>query len=136
MSTSNSAAVYLEFKYFLPELLPIYFPGLRDPERVEAVLAHDVDAPTWYEQTRLAGAAGPTPPASMSPPTSRARRAVHLERPAKRASRAGNNVSARPSCVPAGGRGIAPAALTLKKADDQLVAADLDQLGRLLRATL
>jgi hypothetical protein len=53
------AAVFLELRYFASNLLPAYFPGVRDAEAVEHLLAQDVDAAALFERTRLAGA--PTP---------------------------------------------------------------------------
>jgi hypothetical protein len=54
------AAVYLEMRYFAPYLLPIYFPGLRDLDRVDRLLGRDIDAAALFQQTRLTGAAEPS----------------------------------------------------------------------------
>ncbi len=53
------AAVYLELRYFAANLLPIYFPGLSDRGKIDALLARDVDAAGLFAQTRLAGIADP-----------------------------------------------------------------------------
>ena len=53
------AAVYLELKYFLPSLLPRYFPSLGSVEVIDAVLAQDLDAAALFRATRPDGA---TPP--------------------------------------------------------------------------
>jgi len=53
-------AVYLELRYFRPALLPIYFPSLRDPARIDSILQNDVDAAGLYHSTRLMGAADPS----------------------------------------------------------------------------
>jgi hypothetical protein len=53
------AAVYLELRYFAANLLPIYFPGLSDLARIDALLARDVDAEALFARTRLAGAPQP-----------------------------------------------------------------------------
>ena len=50
------AAVYLELRHFAANLLPIYFPGLSDRAKIDALMASDVDAETLFEQTWLTGA--------------------------------------------------------------------------------
>ncbi len=52
-------AVYFDLRTFAPDLLPVYFPGIRDFERIERVLSKDVDAEALLQQTRLAGAPDP-----------------------------------------------------------------------------
>src|SRR5262249_15339590 len=54
-------AVYLDLRYFLPDLPPVYFPAIRDFERIDRILARDVDAARLFQRTRLAGAADPAP---------------------------------------------------------------------------
>jgi hypothetical protein len=125
------AAVYLELRCFAPDLLPVYFPGIRDHRRVEEVLAHDVDAGALFEQTRLEGAAGPAPrPDASNDEPSEA--CVQLVRDARRASRTGNNV--RSAILRSRAAHIAPAALTVKL--QQEANADLDQLSDRLRDAL
>jgi hypothetical protein len=125
------AAVYLEFRHFLPELLPVFFPGINDPGRVGAVLARDVDAEALFGRTRLAGATDPAPrqDASADEPSENC---VQMVREAKRASRAGNNV--RSAILRARAARIAPAALTLRL--QQEAAGDMDQLADRLRDAL
>ncbi|HZU36976.1 MAG TPA: hypothetical protein VFA18_13740, partial [Gemmataceae bacterium] len=53
------AATYLELQRFAPDLLPAYFPGMREPARVEAVLTRDVAADHLLLMTRLRGAPEP-----------------------------------------------------------------------------
>jgi hypothetical protein len=53
------AAVYLELRFFAANLVPIYFPGLSDPAKIDALLARDVDASDLFARTRLEGASQP-----------------------------------------------------------------------------
>lgn len=53
------ASVYLELRYFLPNLRSVYFPALRDLEKIDKLLAVDVDGDAIYKKTRLLGAADP-----------------------------------------------------------------------------
>ena len=125
------AAVYLELRFFLPELLAVYFPGIRDHRRVAEVLARDVDAEALSARTRLAGASGPAPrPDSTADEPSDA--CLQLTRAARQASRAGNTV--RAAILRTRAAGIAPAARTLKLREE--VRADLDQLSDRLRDAL
>ncbi|HEX7448818.1 MAG TPA: hypothetical protein VF306_14795, partial [Pirellulales bacterium] len=57
------AAVYLELRFFAASLLPRYFPALGDWQRINAVLAEDVDAQALWTATRLPGAPNPGQPA-------------------------------------------------------------------------
>lgn len=52
-------AVYLELRYFVPNLLRSYFPGLEDLYYVEDVLRQDVDGPALLAATRLSSAPMP-----------------------------------------------------------------------------
>ncbi len=125
------AAVYLEFTLFLPDLLPVYFPAIRDPQRIDGILAADVDARALFERTRLAGAPGPVvrPDESADEPTEAC---FQLMRDARRASRTGNNV--RAAILRSRAARIAPAALTLRLKGE--VEADLQQLTERLREAL
>jgi hypothetical protein len=60
------AAVYLELKFFAPNLLKTYFPGIQDFERIDRLLREDLDFETLYNQTRLAGASDPQPVSDTS----------------------------------------------------------------------
>jgi hypothetical protein len=53
------AAVYLDLHHFAAGLLPTYFPGLGDLERIDLLLAQDVDARELFTRTRLDGAPNP-----------------------------------------------------------------------------
>src|SRR5262249_26976807 len=61
----EGAALFLELCYFERRLLPVYFPAIEEPERVEAILTQVVDVASLFEQTRLPGAAEPNPPAPL-----------------------------------------------------------------------
>lgn len=57
------AAVYLELRKFAPQLLAVYFPSIRQPDRIDKVLAADVDFETLFSATRIEGATlAPTAP--------------------------------------------------------------------------
>ena len=56
------AAVYGELKHFLPHSLATYFPSFESFERVDALLAEDVDVDGLFERTRLAGCPDPKVP--------------------------------------------------------------------------
>ncbi|MFM7057587.1 MAG: hypothetical protein ACKO2P_11770 [Planctomycetota bacterium] len=53
------SAVYLELRWFEPDLLPIWFPSLSETTHVEPLLAMDVDAEALFRSTQLYGAALP-----------------------------------------------------------------------------
>jgi hypothetical protein len=53
------AAVYFDLRFFAPDLLPVYFPGVRDFDPIEKVLGQDVDAEALFQQTRLSNAPDP-----------------------------------------------------------------------------
>jgi hypothetical protein len=53
------AALYLELSFFAAPLLPRYFPTIEDFDRIDRILAADVDAPALFAATRLAGAPHP-----------------------------------------------------------------------------
>lgn len=62
------AALYLELKHFAPQALPRYFPALRnDFDRVDKILAMDVDDQTLLEATRLPGCTHSVEPTSDLP---------------------------------------------------------------------
>ena len=50
------AAVYLELRYFAPELLRAYFPGIEQSQVVDGLLAEDIDAEQLLAATRVPGA--------------------------------------------------------------------------------
>ncbi len=53
------AAVFLELRWFEPQLLPRYFPSVVQWEHIEQVLAQDVDAQELFQRSRLPGAPEP-----------------------------------------------------------------------------
>lgn len=57
------AAVYLELRHFDPRELAWTFPAIEDLDRVDALLAEEVDAPSLLVSTRPPGAAEPAAPA-------------------------------------------------------------------------
>jgi hypothetical protein len=59
------AAVYLELRHFAPHLVPRYFPALDDLERVDALLAEDIDAAELLARTRPEDAPDPALLASI-----------------------------------------------------------------------
>ncbi|MBI1901263.1 MAG: hypothetical protein HYS13_09150 [Planctomycetia bacterium] len=66
------AAMFLELRFFDPELMPRYFPSLAGVETaasglVESVLDDDVDGQALLNQTRLEGSAERTAPSTPAP---------------------------------------------------------------------
>jgi hypothetical protein len=53
------AASYLEMRYFRSNLLATFFPAFHDLQRIDNVLAQDVDAAALFASTRLPGAPEP-----------------------------------------------------------------------------
>jgi hypothetical protein len=53
------AAVYLELRFFAPDLLPQFFPTITEQDAIEAILAEEVDGRAIWEQTRPDGAPEP-----------------------------------------------------------------------------
>ena len=53
------AAVYLELRYFAPEMLTRYFPTFASLDPVDVMLARDVDATAIFERTYLKGSPKP-----------------------------------------------------------------------------
>jgi hypothetical protein len=56
------AALYLELRHFAGTLLPIYFPAISCLERVDALLAEDIDGAALFAATRPEGAPDPIVP--------------------------------------------------------------------------
>lgn len=52
-------AIYLELKYFEPDLLPVWFPSVGSNPQVDAVIAIDLNADELFERTQLYGATRP-----------------------------------------------------------------------------
>jgi hypothetical protein len=124
-------SVYLELRYFAANLLPIYFPGLADLARIDALLAEDVDAAELFAHTRLTDAPQPVVRTDTSSDESHDyyRR---LMASADKAEQSGNTV--RAAILRTRAARVAPAALedsTREKAHE-----DLQRLTRRLQAAL
>jgi hypothetical protein len=61
------AALYLELRLFVPQLLAVYFTAIQHRDAVEAVLVEDVDAAALFTATRPEGAPKPAPPVPERP---------------------------------------------------------------------
>src|SRR5262245_24912129 len=86
-------AVYLELSFFAANLLPVYFPAIIDFDRMNRLLAGDLDAAALFERTRLGGAPDPVVRTDNSSDESHDFYWRLLNR-AERAARAGNTVRA------------------------------------------
>lgn len=87
------AAVYLELRYFAPDLLPRYFPGCAGQPTIDTLLAEDVAGGELFEKTRLKGAAEPAAAGEAVIPETTARFRL-LQARAERAGAVGNVVKA------------------------------------------
>jgi hypothetical protein len=126
------AAVYLELRFFAANLVPIYFPSLAGAaERIDRLLARDLDAEALFEQTRLAGAPNPVVRTDTKSDESHDYY-WRLVRSAERAGRAGNAV--RAAILRTRAARVAPATLTKGTRDD--AKADLQRLTDRLGAAL
>lgn len=111
------AAVFLELRYFAPDSLSSYFPGLENLDRVEAVLKADCDAEGLFQATRLPGA--PQTPPRIDPQNDEEANAaaeqtlappnVPSERAARRLLDKANRIGARGNLVRAASMRIAAA---------------------------
>ena len=68
------AAVFLELRYFAPDVLASYFPSLDDIDRVEEILSEDVDADAILQMTAELETDDPARPPARSPVRSGDRR--------------------------------------------------------------
>jgi hypothetical protein len=125
------AALYLELRYFAANLVPIYFPSLGDPERIDRLLARDIDAAGLFHATRLPGAPDPVVRTDTKSDESH-EYYTRLIRTAEKAERAGNTV--RAAIVRTKAARVAPAALTRSTKDE--AKADLRRLTDRLKAAL
>jgi hypothetical protein len=125
------AAVYLELRYFAANLLPVYFPALRDGGRIDALLARDVDADALFARTRLAGAPDPV---ALADTASDEPNDYYwkLVRRAEKADKAGNTV--RAAVLHTTAARVAPGPQTLSTRQD--AQDDLWRLTRRLQAAL
>ncbi len=53
------AAIYFELRFFEPDILPIWFPSMRDNDIAERVLSHGMDIERIFRESRLDGAPSP-----------------------------------------------------------------------------
>lgn len=125
------AAVFLELRYFASNLVPIYFPSIRDPERVAALLNRDFDTHALFAQTRLPGAPDPVVRTDTKSDESHDYY-WRLMRASDRAERLGNTV--RAAIIRTKAARVAPAAQTESTRD--AARADLHRLTRRLQAAL
>jgi hypothetical protein len=118
-------AVYLELRYFSPNLRSVYFPALRDLSVIDGLVAKDVDADALYRSTRLAGAPDPQVRSDSRSDDSH-EFYWKLVRGAEHASRSGNHV--RAAILRMKAARVAPGALTLDtRADAHLELQRLTQ---------
>jgi hypothetical protein len=124
------AALFLELRYFAANLLPAYFPGIRDMEGIERMLAQDVEAAGLFERTRLEGA--PMPVVRTAGSSDEAHEYYwRLVRSADRAARTGNVV--RSAILRTEAARVAPVAFSPGTRAD--AEADLKRLtGRVQKA--
>jgi hypothetical protein len=125
------AAVYLELRFFAANLLPVYFPGLSDLAKIDALLALDVDAKELFDCTRLEGAPQPVFRADTSSDESHDyyRRLMDV---ADKTDQEGNAV--RAAILRTKAARVAPASLEAPTRDKAL--DDLRRLTRRLQAAL
>jgi hypothetical protein len=142
------AAVYLEMRYFVAVLLPVYFPAITDFSRVDRVLAEDVDADALFARARPKGAPEPAPPVEETgeevdddvpePPDSLTSAEPSFEtfcklvRRARRASKRGNSV--RAAILRARAARVAP--VEQRESTWAAARAELQRLGDRLQTAL
>lgn len=102
------AATFLELRFFAANLLPIYFPGIVDLEKIAELLNRDLDSADLFTRTRLAGAPDPVVRTDKRSDESNDYY-WRLIRQAERAGRAGNTV--RAAIVRTRAARVAPASL-------------------------
>jgi len=141
------AALYLELRYFAPEFLKSYFPAIENLERIDELLAVDLDADWLFHATRPLGApeqpprrdtiseeAGP----AVTEPAPRRRLALSMRAvdrmldKAARVSVRGNLVRAAILRVAAAERGTAEQS-RLARSDAR---ADMERLAKRLQGAL
>jgi len=125
------AAVYLELRYFAANLLPIYFPGLADLAKIDALLERDVDSKELFARTRLPGA--PQPVFRTDTSSDESHDYYHrLMSVAEKAEREGNGV--RAAILRTKAARVAPA--SLEEPTRERALNDLRRLTRRLQAAL
>jgi hypothetical protein len=125
------AAVFLELRWFAQEMLRTYFPGIRNPERVEQILSRGLDPAALFDRNRLDGARDPSPRADIS------EEEVHdyfhkLTRQAASTARRGNIV--RAAILRTQAARVAPSDLVEETC--QAAEADMQQLTEWLQQAL
>jgi hypothetical protein len=137
-------AIWLELKRFEPALLARMFPGLHDLQRVEALIAADVDAEALLARCRPEGAALPSEPlegadeASARAARKRVRRRPSREERARRCE-AARDVRARGNVVRSALLHLSARAFVEPAEEEALLAearADLGALSLRLEAAL
>jgi hypothetical protein len=125
------AAVYLELHYFAANLLPSYFPAIRDFEAIRRLLVQDLDPDALFRLTRLPGA-----PAPVLPEDTRSDEAHFyywkLMHSAERAAKSGDIV--RAAIVRTRAARVAPASHARETRDQ--AEDDLKKLTQRLQAAL
>ena len=103
------AAVYLELRYFNPNLLSVCFPSLPPAGDVEGLLTRDADGAALFQRTRLNGALDPAP--RTDDQSDESHDFYHrLTKSAQRSAKAGDTVGA--AILHTRAARVAPAALT------------------------
>lgn len=125
------AAVFLELRFFVPDLLPVFFPAIREPGRVQEIIGRDIDAPAIFSRTRLGDVAEPRS-LDDNGDDEPSDACWKLVREARAAARADNHV--RAAILRTRAARIAPAALTQKLRAD--VEKDLAILTERLKKAL
>ena len=140
------AALFLELRYFATSFLSSYFPGIEDLDRVEKLLAGDVDAESLLQATRLPGApeiperrdmatddvakaAAELPPSRYKPSMRAVRR--YMDK-ATKAQAKGNYVRAAILCIAAAERGTTDQSRVARSE----ARAQMDRLADRLQAAL
>jgi hypothetical protein len=124
-------AVYLELRFFQPNLPAVYFPAIRDFASIDAVIAQDIDGEALYKATRLASV--PEPKVRRDSRSDESHDYFwRLVRRAETCARGGNHV--RAAILRMKAARIAPGALTNStRIDAQL---ELQRLTHRLQAAL
>jgi hypothetical protein len=124
-------AVYLELRYFAANLVPVWFPSLPDDDRIDRLIARDIDATALFHRTRLPGAPDPVVRTDTKSDESHDYY-YRLMRSADRAGGEGNTV--RSAILRTKAARVAPAAAT--GSTRQEARADLRHLMQRLQAAL
>jgi hypothetical protein len=125
------AAVYLEMSRFASNLLPNYFPGIRDFGQIERLLRRDIDADELFTKSRLRDAPDPIIPTDTRSDDSQ-EAYWKLVRAAQRAALDDNTVGA--AILRMRASRIAPAAATLPTRNE--AEADIAHLTKRLAEAL